>query len=117
MAQENKKFETKKITLTPWILLGIAGIGLSFFAVDPSKIKSLLRNEYRSTFQNLVDGSNEKEEVKLAINNLPDNSEQVLAKWMNDALEAKRRSIAKGRTKPHHVMYHVFMNALSLAKR
>ncbi|MDO9027692.1 MAG: hypothetical protein Q7U68_02370 [Candidatus Roizmanbacteria bacterium] len=115
MVQEYKKFETRKIA--PWILLGIVGVGLSFLAIDPKKVKGFLRREYRGTFQDLVDHSNEKGDVQLVIDNLPENSEKALAKWMNDALEANRRSIARGRTKPHHVMYEVLMSALSLAER
>lgn len=101
----------------PFLALAGMGLGLSLLAIDPDTIKKFLRNEYRSTFDNLLRNSNEKEEVDMAIENLPEGSEQGVAKWMNDALEAKRRAIAKGHIRPHHVMHIVLMNALSLTNR
>jgi len=108
-------FEFKK-TL-PFLALSGMVLTLSMLAINPDEVRKHLRNEYRQTFKNLVEGSNEKEDVQMAIDNLPEGSEPVVAKWLNDALQAKSRAISKKQIKPHHVMYDVLMSALSLSKR
>lgn len=114
MAQENKKFETKKIA--PWILLGIAGVGLSFFA-NPAVIKNFLWGDIKNVFGDLVEYSNEKVEVEELLSSVPDGEEQTLAGWFNTAVRKESRAISKGRIKPHHVLLDVLRGAASVYNR
>jgi len=112
MQEKGTNFKLKKIF--PFLALASMGLGLSLLCIDPKKVRSFLRKEYRPIFDNLLDHSNEKEEVDLAIENLPEGTESVVAKWMNDSMEGNRRRIAKGHMKPHHVLAEVLKAALEL---
>lgn len=114
MPETIRKFEFRKA----FPLIALVGLGaLSLFAIKPAKVRERLKSNYRNIFDNLLANSNEKEEVDMIVENLPEGSEPALAQWMNDAMEANSRKIAKGQVKPHHVLVNVLESALSLAGR
>ncbi len=107
-----KGFELKK-TL-PLFALAVAGIGL-LLSANPDLILALLRKEYKETFKNLIKGSNEKEEMQIYMDYIPDGSEPIVASWINDAMSGSSRKISRGQIKPHIVMANVVQSAYELA--
>lgn len=105
MANEKIGFEFKKFL--PVLSIAALGLGLSLLAIDYKRVKFFLNREFQETFENLVTRSGEKDEIQMALENLPDDSEHVLAGWMNAALNKRRRV-----NKPHLLMKNIIMTAL-----
>ncbi len=105
-------FEIKKAL--PLLALAATGIGLALSA-NPDLIIALLRKEHRETFKNLIKGSNEREEMDIYMQYIPDGSEPVVAQWINDAMSGNSRRINRGQIKPHIVMADVVQGAYELA--
>lgn len=114
MSEIGRKFEVKQ--MVPLALLGIAGVGLSFFC-NPNDILELLRRQHQNTFGHLLNNSNEKDEVQELLASIPDENAQEVAKWLNKGTDARARAIKNGQVKKHLVMYAILRAASSYFAR
>lgn len=95
-------FEQFRNPLIPLATLGVLGLGLSFFC-NPSNIERFLLEQIRGTFDDLVKGSNEREEVAGLLEEIPDKEGRQVAGLINGAYEVDLRRWKKSK-KPHLVI-------------